>query len=152
MKAFKTFAECPINQKPVGIPDAWPWQLQDCATEAQASYEGYGCTVLSDEDYNSYIATHQASYDTWLANYKKVPTIVSPRQIRCALELSGVSLSNIEAAIAGMTNNTQKILAKNAWEYSVEFQRNNPLLAALGPSLGFSSSQLDDLFILAATL
>lgn len=80
-----------------------------------------------------------------------VPLSVTPRQIRTALVLSGISLSSIEAIIESLPSPNKEI-ALIAWEYSVEFQRNNPLINQLAPLLGLSSKQIDDIFILASTL
>lgn len=80
-----------------------------------------------------------------------VPLSVTPRQIRTALVLSGISLSSIEAIIDSLPSPNKEI-ALIAWEYSVEFQRNNPLINQLAPLLGLSSEQIDDIFILASTL
>jgi uncharacterized protein YlzI (FlbEa/FlbD family) len=80
-----------------------------------------------------------------------VPKIVTPRQIRIALIASGISLDTIENAIAALPE-PNKSIAKVTWEYSVEFQRNNPLIASMGPVLGLTESQIDQLFIFAATL
>lgn len=80
-----------------------------------------------------------------------VPLSVTPRQIRTALVLSGISLSSIEAIIDSLPS-PNKDIALIAWEYSVEFQRNNPLINQLAPLLGLSSKQIDDIFILASTL
>jgi hypothetical protein len=80
-----------------------------------------------------------------------VPLSVTPRQIRTALVLSGISLSSIEAIIDSLPSPNKEI-ALIAWEYSIEFQRNNPLINQLAPLLGLSSKQIDDIFILASTL
>lgn len=80
-----------------------------------------------------------------------VPVSVSPRQFRTALVLSGISLSSIEAIIDSLPSPNKEI-ALIAWEYSVEFQRDNPLINQFAPLLGLSSKQIDDIFILASTL
>lgn len=83
--------------------------------------------------------------------YTQVPMSVTPRQIRTALVLSGISLSSIENIIQSLPS-PDKDIALIAWEYSVEFQRNNPLINQLAPLLGLSNKQIDDIFILASTL
>lgn len=80
-----------------------------------------------------------------------VPESVTPRQMRIALVMSGISLSTIEAIIDSLPE-PQKSVTKITWEYSVEFQRKNPILIAMAPALGFNSQQLDQLFTLASTL
>lgn len=76
---------------------------------------------------------------------------VTPRQMRIALVMSGISLSTIDAMIDTLPE-PNKSVARITWEYSVEFQRNNPLLTSMAPALGLTSTQVDQLFALAATL
>lgn len=80
-----------------------------------------------------------------------VPLAVSPRQIRVALVMSGIPISTIEAMLNALPE-PDKTVAKITWEYTIEFNRNHPMLLTLAPLLGLSSAQLDSLFILAATL
>jgi hypothetical protein len=80
-----------------------------------------------------------------------VPEEVTPRQIRQALILSGVSIEQIEAALESLSEPT-KSLAKTEWEYSIAFQRSRPLVAQVGLMLGWTSEQLDDLWRFAASL
>jgi hypothetical protein len=76
---------------------------------------------------------------------------VSPRQIRQALLISGASLSQIDTALNSLPEPT-KSMALVEWEYSVTFQRNRPLVNAVGQLLGWTSTQLDNLWKFAATL
>jgi hypothetical protein len=76
---------------------------------------------------------------------------VSPRQIRQALVLSGITMSSINAALDTLPE-PQKDLAHIAWEFSQIFIRSEPLVNAVGQMLGWTSEQLDDLWKLAATL
>lgn len=73
---------------------------------------------------------------------------VTPRQMRVALILSGISMDSIEAIIDGL-GEPQRSIVRTTWEYSTEFQRDNPVLNQMAPLLGLSSAQVDDLFILA---
>lgn len=76
---------------------------------------------------------------------------VTPRQMRIALVMSGISLDTIESVINSLPEPT-KTVTRVTWEYSVEFQRNNPLLNTMAPILGLSKQQVDNLFALASTL
>lgn len=76
---------------------------------------------------------------------------VTPRQMRVALVMSGVNLDIIESVINSLPE-PNKTITRVTWEYSVEFQRNNPLLIAMAPVLGLTPKQIDDLFILANKL
>ena len=79
-----------------------------------------------------------------------VPAEVTMRQARLALLAAGL-LDDVEAAIAGM-DEPAKTAAQIEWEYSNALERDNTLVAILGPALGLSSNQIDDLFRAAAQL
>lgn len=76
---------------------------------------------------------------------------VSPRQLRSALVLSGISESSVLSAIAQLPS-LDKELAGIAWEYSTTFVREGGVVDMLGAFMGLSSQQLDDLWNLAAGL
>lgn len=75
-----------------------------------------------------------------------VPASVTPRQVRLLLLSKGL-LDQVEALIAQQDRQTQI-----TWEFASEFQRNDPLLVALGASLGLSSQQIDEFFVAAASI
>lgn len=99
------------------------------------------------------------SEETWtekLAQFAKppvTPTIgdVTPRQMRQALILNGVSMQQIEDALDSLPEPT-KSLAKVEWEYSISFQRNRPLVSQMGAMLGWNEAQLDALWKFASSL
>jgi hypothetical protein len=76
---------------------------------------------------------------------------VTPRQMRVALVMSGISIESIDSMIAALDEPTKSI-TKITWEYSTMFERDNPVLNAMAPLLGLTPTQVDDLFTLAATL
>lgn len=79
-----------------------------------------------------------------------VPAAVTMRQARLALLGAGL-LSSVDAAIDAMSEPTRSA-ARIEWEYSNELQRSNQLLIALGPALGLSPQQIDELFVVASAL
>ena len=76
----------------------------------------------------------------------QVPQTVTPRQAKLALLQAGL-LNDTEAAIAAADRATQI-----GWEDATEFRRDDPLVAGIGAALGLADEQIDDLFLVAATL
>ena len=112
-------------------------------------------TLEAAEDY---IDLHNLSVEIQMIDDAEATSVkpkhykhLTPRQARQALILSGVSLATIDAAIDSLPE-PQKSLAKVEWEYSVEVQRHNPLIAQMSVVLGLSSEQLDAIWELGVTL
>ena len=78
-----------------------------------------------------------------------VPQSISMRQARLALLQTG-KLQQISSAITSLPY-PQKEEAEIEWQYSNEVQRYNGLVSLLAPTLGLSETDLDELFILAAS-
>ncbi len=79
------------------------------------------------------------------ARLARIPS-VTPWQIRKALNQLGLR-DAVEAAVAAADQTT-----KDAWQYSTIFFRDNPLSIAIGYALGKTDEELDEVFLLAATL
>jgi len=75
----------------------------------------------------------------------EVPQSITPRQARLALLQVGL-LDDVEALLA--LDKAMQIW----WEYSLEVDRNNPHIVNAGLALGMTAQQLDELFVLGATL
>lgn len=75
-----------------------------------------------------------------------VPVSVTPRQARLALSGAGL-LAQVNAMVRAADEQTQI-----TWNYATEVRRDFPLIVQLGASLGLSTTQMDDLFVMAATL
>lgn len=82
----------------------------------------------------------------------RIPSVVSRKQARMALVLSGVTLTAVQSAIDAITDSTERALAQIAWDDAVEFRRDDPFLISMAAALSLTESQLDDMFTLAATL
>lgn len=149
MKAYKTWQQCPESKRLVGVPLTCPWQVQDCTIENTSALQAEGFLVVTDEQYQAILdIPEHASFES---SFKTVPRVVSPRQIRIALIASGFTLSTIESAIAALPE-PDRSFAQVSWEYSTEFQRDNPLILSMSPALGLTSQQIDSLFVAASTL
>ncbi len=79
-----------------------------------------------------------------------IPAQVTMRQARLAL-LQGGKLAQVDAAIA-LFDPTIKGAAEIEWQYAKQVDRLSPLTAILSETLGLTTQQIDNLFILAATL
>jgi hypothetical protein len=75
-----------------------------------------------------------------------IPASVTPRQVRLLLHSQNL-LSQVETIIAASDEPT-----RIAWEYALEFRRNDPLLLQLAGNLNLTSEQVDQFFITAAGL
>ncbi|OGS90870.1 MAG: hypothetical protein A2Z95_06285 [Gallionellales bacterium GWA2_60_18] len=78
------------------------------------------------------------------------PSTVTMRQARLAVLQSGL-LATVNAAVANMPG-AEGEAARIEWEFSATVERDRPLVQSLTAALGLTDAQLDDLFMLAATL
>jgi hypothetical protein len=79
-----------------------------------------------------------------------VPSRITMRQARLALHSQGLYAA-VGAAIQALPD-PPKTEAIIEWEYSNEVQRKNGFVSSIAPALGLTESQIDDLFILGASL
>ena len=80
-----------------------------------------------------------------------VPQTVTRRQAKQALVLNG-KLALVQPAIDAIPDATERALTQIEWDDSQEFQRTRQSVIGIGTAIGLTSAQMDDLFILAATL
>lgn len=108
-------------------------------------------TEIAEPVLTAHLEFDQAVMDAHTAASKPlVPQVVSMRQARLAL-LGAGKLAAVNSAIAAMTG-MEGEAARIEWEFSSEVRRVQPLVLALGPTLGLTSAQLDALFVAAAAL
>ena len=71
-------------------------------------------------------------------------TALTRVQFKAILAILGVTIDQVNAAIdAAITDPVQNAVAKARVTDSENYQRENPLFALLGPSLGFTDAELD---------
>ena len=99
------------------------------------------------------LTAHEATLTDWVASYVppppepiQVPQIVTIRQAKLALLQAGL-LDDVDAAVAQADRATQI-----EWEYATEVRRGWQTLLTIQAELGLSGQQVDDLFIVAASL
>lgn len=74
---------------------------------------------------------------------KTIPIPITPLQLRVGLIKNNIDFSEIENQIS-LLSEPSRSLAAVAWEYSLSFERLNPLVAAIGSALNYNDQQLDD--------
>ena len=79
-----------------------------------------------------------------------IPDTVTMRQARLALLGAGL-LQKVDFTIASMPG-VEGDAARITWEFSTEVHRTDALVQSLGPALGFTPEQLNQLFVTAAGL
>jgi hypothetical protein len=79
-----------------------------------------------------------------------IPSSVTMRQARLALLAEG-KLSEVEQAITNLSS-PMKEQAQIEWEYASDVEITNPLIINLMGALGFTDTDLDNLFISASKL
>jgi len=80
----------------------------------------------------------------------RVPREIANWRARAVLELSGL-LTTVESAIAAMTG-PEGVVVRNAWQSGAPLARRGPTVTALGPALGLTDQQIDQMFIQADAL
>jgi len=156
MKAFKMWSQAEFN--PENIPATVPFTVQDCVLGEQLTLESLGYTVMSDEDYASYVSSQDPIIAAWQASKSKVISPVTNQQLRTALVLISFQQSKpnlhpdaIKSFIETLSE-PNRSLALQQWEYSNEMLRSNALVNSLASSLGLTSADLDNIWTYAATL
>lgn len=89
---------------------------------------------------------------TWDPVIQNVPESISARQIRLWLIDNNISLTSVENAISGITDEKLREKTLVEWEFAPYVERNHPLVNTLGQILGLNSEQIDNAFIQAARL
>jgi hypothetical protein len=80
-----------------------------------------------------------------------VPKNISPRQAREIIIRIGL-FNTVETYINNIEDETERLIARNYWEYSEVFERNHPVLLTLVSALGITDEQLDNMFKEASKL
>lgn len=97
-------------------------------------------------EYESLLAEVEANIQPADPILVQVPQAITIRQAKLALLSAGL-LDDVDAAIAQADRATQI-----EWEYATEVHRNWPTLRSVQGAVGLTDEQVDELFILAASL
>lgn len=78
----------------------------------------------------------------------KPPQVVTAAQAWTALHRAGL-LESVESLMADPGTNREAVIA---WNKATHFRRTSPFIDELGPGLGLSDEEIDNLFIAAAAV
>ena len=81
-----------------------------------------------------------------------VPESVSARQIRLWLVRNGVSLTQVDAAIDSIPDQSQRDSVRIEWDYAPYVERAHPMLVPLAAALGLTEAQVDQAFVEASVI
>lgn len=95
-------------------------------------------------------ATQEELDERAAAAKAQVPQQVTMRQARLALLQNGM-LAGVDAAIDALPS-PQNEAARIEWNYARDVERDSPMVGIMSGALALTDDDLDDLFILAATL
>ena len=113
------------------------------------TYEEQILSVLGDT------LNDEPALDALIAGHDPTPTVsypdITPRQIRLALLFQGITDADVRGGLDTLPE-PQKSAAIIEWEYSTVYVRDNALVSSVATMLGWTSQQLDDLWIYAYTL
>lgn len=76
---------------------------------------------------------------------------VTARQARQYLILNGL-INHVETQLNAIENEQERQIALNYWEYSTEFQIDNPVLLSIGGFIGLDKDSLPAIFLEASKL
>lgn len=77
---------------------------------------------------------------------------LTPRQLRLGLVANGISLTQVEDAIAAIADPVEREAAQIEWEWAGQYERLHPLISMIGSALSLTETQIDDMWTSSATL
>lgn len=152
--APESLADLSWTDPALGVSDC-AWWPEDDQSPALGEFERYGDETLTvDPERRVVVVVREVvpwSAEEIAAHRKSlVPESVTMRQARQAMLSAGI-LSQVDALIAAMPGDDGES-ARIDWGHAHDVKRDWPLIGALGPQLGLTEQQIDDLFIYAATV
>lgn len=78
--------------------------------------------------------------------------LLTARQFRLGLIEGGVDLAEVEAAIAAISDPSERQKAQVEWEYATQFERLHPLVVQVSSALDLTPEQVDAMWSAATSL
>ena len=91
-------------------------------------------------------------FDKTIPDQLPVIKSVTKRQFRQAMRISGITPAMVLQVIATIQDELERDLATIAWEDEINYGRYDIAVVGISQAMGLTSSQVDDLFILASSL
>jgi hypothetical protein len=148
--AYNTNLSLSPAQGEEGDPGYVPAQAREDHPDYLATDEAYLGYVISSaaESYARAYGTGVPASGFTNPGTPLVPARVSRSQAKAALHLAGL-LTQVEALMAAPETDP---IAAIFWREEPHFDRNSALIASMGAQLGLSETQIDELFITAASI
>ncbi|WKT94549.1 hypothetical protein QYR01_10620 [Brucella anthropi] len=89
------------------------------------------------------IFEYQAPPELTSEEKRELMPVITKRQLRLALVRHGISLAQVEAAIAAMPDGLPKQEAEIEWSDASEFRRLHPTLLLVAQALNLTNEQVD---------
>lgn len=97
------------------------------------------------------IGTAESVWSERLAKFATAPENqippITPRQLRLQLLSFGITNTQVETAINSALEGADREAALIEWDYSIEFDRYHPFVDAIGIVLGFTSEEIDQIWL-----
>ena len=126
------------------------WQVTDLWSDADLAainiYRVPTQPVPANTAVTSYTFQRINGVVTQVLTTTPVPRIVSPRQIRLAMNVLGLR-TTIETWVKSQSQSVQ-----DSWDYTTEFIENNPLIIACMTAIGKTQADLTALFDFASSI
>jgi hypothetical protein len=78
--------------------------------------------------------------------------ILTAVQLRLGILGAGLSLADIDAAIAAIPDAVGRARVETYWQYATQFERSHPLMAGMIQMIGLSSEQADAIWMSAGDI
>lgn len=141
---FETLEELNIYLEEIKAGGNWgKWEYQE-----QVSPAVYEDGEIVEE---AVYETIPAEFSYEITDVRNPIAPISPRQLRLALLSQGITEQYVDTAIASMSS-PDKEMAMIAWKYSTYYNREIPVVTAIGAMLNLDEDQMDQLWIYGATL
>ncbi len=118
---------------------------RDAAVAAKTEAESALATVTAERD------AARAEVERLQAELEAIrnPTdqqgfpILTAVQLRLGILGAGISLADIDAAIAAIPDQLQRVRVETYWQYATQFERSHPLMAGMIQFIGLTTEQAD---------